>query len=389
VGDLHVTVAFHGRVIEDRTVPVRGAVRLGDEINSLLQFPGASIVVYRVGDCLDVRGRRLAEGQSTGFSLGAVQVEVEHTEPTRLRMPSSSPIDPRFLLVALAVSVGGLWVDTLSSLQDAPRVVQVSRALGLQADPRGEDADPRQERTAAVQPGGLTLAPDAVAPGGDARAAAPDDDVTGWGYFGWYRQAVPGTIDAELARLKLLSQPDDPALRHQVARGEYNNDNFEEAARLYAELLVTRPDDVRALEGLAGCMRRLGRHRAEIELWDRALRYSPQSVMALGGRAVALARLGEYARASAQLDHLGQLSPDHALVPLYGAMVHALIGDQDEALALVEDAVAARGSLPEALQVELRRDLALDPAFAPLRAELGLRRVLYRHFGAAAPRSLR
>jgi tetratricopeptide (TPR) repeat protein len=111
--------------------------------------------------------------------------------------------------------------------------------------------------------------------------------------------------------------------------------------------------------------------------------------MALGGRAVALARLGEYARASAQLDHLGQLSPDHAMVPLYGAMYHALIGDQDEALALVESAVAARGSLPEALQVELRRDLALDPAFAPLRAELGLRRVLYRHFGAAAPRSLR
>ena len=64
-------------------------------------------------------------------------------------------------------------------------------------------------------------------------------------------------------------------------------------------------------------------------------------------------------------------------------------GSDDDAINHLEIAVARRNALPDELQIELRRDLALDPGLSAVRADPRLRAMLNRQLGAASPRPLR
>jgi hypothetical protein len=71
------------------------------------------------------------------------------------------------------------------------------------------------------------------------------------------------------------------------------------------------------------------------------------------------------------------------------AFVEASSGQSVRAVTSLSRAVAAREALDKELQFELRRDMAIDPMFAGLRAERTLLGMLRRHLGAAAPRNTR
>ena len=64
-------------------------------------------------------------------------------------------------------------------------------------------------------------------------------------------------------------------------------------------------------------------------------------------------------------------------------------GREAEAIEALEDGFAARAQLSKELQIEMRRDIALDPAFKAMRSDWRLRAMLLRHLGAAAPRAVR
>ena len=116
----------------------------------------------------------------------------------------------------------------------------------------------------------------------------------------------------------------------------------------------------------------------------------PGNPIVMGNRAVAHARLGDFRGADywlVQMRSRASDSRDPYLNVLEG-MVSAIRGEESLALAQLEEAVALRGALPEGLQLELRRDIAIDPSFGSLRTDEGLHRMLWRHYGADHPRKL-
>ncbi len=386
MASLRVTVRYHGSVIEDRVLPVRGAVQLGEAEGAAVQFPGAQLTVCRVGEALDVSGRRLEPGQRTGISMGAVHVQVEHVEQLRLPRLSGGHFDLRFFLVAMIVAAGGMWLDTLSSVAEDPaggalayRYQQLRAALPSSASRGGDDP-----RVSSVQPNAerYLLAP-AGAPLVDGPPARPDDAVTGWAYYPWYRAIVP-ELPAPAA-----SAADERTLRAAAARQSYRDDRWELAHAHYQWLAKTEPGELEWLYGLALSRKRLGMHRAELETWDRVLELAPGSAIALGNRAVSLARQDRWSEVAEALTRLHRAAPDHPYTYVFDATCAALQGREDEAIADLERAVGLRYALSDALQIELRRDLALDPALAPLRADPRLRAMLSRQLGAASPRPYR
>lgn len=393
MADLRVTVRYNDAVIEDRTLAVRGAVRLGDAKDAEVSFPGTSVTVCRVAGHLDIRGRRLAPGESTSFSLGPVHVELEHVEPVALRLLSAPPLDPRFLMIAMGVTVAGMWLDMGAELLSHPPtpVVELVDAVGWRLPGAAAGAArPGRERVASAgRPNVPDAAPDAAPVAGEGREARNDDDLTRMGYYRWYRQVVPADLEAEIARYRLAGARGDPSLHALVARGAYESDSFREALEHYAYLVELQPENISWWQGLANSQRRLGLHRDELASWDAVLRLDRSNLVARGNRAVTLARLGDYEGAEDELARLRPQQSSYPYVHVYVALYEAIRGREEASIQALERAITARTLLPEAMQIELRRDLAIDPVLRPLRANAQLRAMLYRHFGAASPRPLR
>ncbi|MED5373503.1 MAG: tetratricopeptide repeat protein [Myxococcota bacterium] len=391
MADLRVTVRYNDLLVEDKVVRVRDQVKIGDCQDAAVTFPGASVSVMRCGSELLVRGRTLLRGERTGFSLGQVKVELEHLSKMRLRPAGPVPLDLRFLLLALGVTTGGMWADWVAATYQSPPPGRLSAwVAGIdQVLPRGQERE-RREQVASVRPGDapeLLPLPQAQ---GDARAAVNDDQVSGIGYYRWYRAQVPSSLEAELARLRLDQDPSDTENRARVARGAYDNEDFSQALAHYRVLLEEHPGNTRYLWGRSQAEKRLGQHRAELATYRELLEKDPDNVGALGSGAVALARLGDFDAAEDWMRQaLAAAGPVDPQLRMYEAMLLALQGRDSEALAAIEEAIVHREALPDGLQLELNRDLAIDPALASLRARSELRTLLWRQYGAAAPRKLR
>lgn len=388
MADLHVTVRFNDFIVEDRVLAVKDVVRIGESSDSRVHFPGASVAVCRVGERLDIRGRRLSEGEKTGFSLGCVHVELEHLSPLEIKRTGPSAIDARFLLVALAVTTGGMWVDMLSGVADEPPEGPVADWVDTAKTIVPFDDRSDLAYRAGVQPNGELAHLPKVVIRGEGREATNDDRQTGYQYYRWYRHEVPSTLTAELARLRIEEgRTEDYAL---IARGAYDNDNWREALVHYQALADSDPGDVRWLYGVAQAQKRLGLHRMEFESYQTILAVEPDHRDVLGNGAVALARLGDYEGSEEWLVRMRQAEgQDAPYLYVYEGLVAAIQGSKAEAVRQLELAVSGRGAMTDAERVELRRDLAMDPALHGLRSDRNLRTMLWRHYGAAAPRKSR
>jgi hypothetical protein len=67
-------------------------------------------------------------------------------------------------------------------------------------------------------------------------------------------------------------------------------------------------------------------------------------------------------------------------------MIAAVQGHDDEALQALDKTLDARAQLSDELQVEIRRDLAIDPMLSSLRKDRRMSAILRKHLGAGAPR---
>lgn len=392
MADLRVTVRFYDSLVEDMVVPVRAPVTLGEAAQARVAFPGASITVQPSGGELRVlgrssggyrhTGRSLAQGQQVALRLGHTEVRLEHlaTSPRVRELPAR--LDFRFLLLLLGVTSGAMWADLGRRLLDDPRGVPALQALTSWRD--AAIAGPTrlgEERTAALQPpaGDAPEAPHRVLP--DGPPALADDASTGWAYAEWYRAVMPDRRPPVGS-----GRSDDLAERFEAARAAYDADLYEEAMARFEGLVAERPQDVAYLEGLALACERAGWHRRQLDVIAGILEQDARHLTALGSRAAALARLGRLDEADGALAAASAVFPDHPYLRVYEAKVAALAGLETEALGALEDALSRRGAMSDRLQLELRRDLALDPAFAGLRSDPRLRTMLVRHLGAAAPR---
>ncbi len=386
MGELHVRVTFHETVVDDQVMPVNGVVWLGSRTGAQVVFPGADVAVTRLGNSLAIRGRRLREGQRTAFRVGPVRVQVQHLEPFKVKRQLAPQLDYGFMLVAAAVMTSGMWVDTLGHLAQDRALAEVTARVAEVGDwLRPGAARDSQQASANVglrEPERRPATLDMVFEGREAR---PDDHQTGWAFYQWYRAAVPAGPVLSRARARLQAEPDDLHLHAKLARGEYDADNWSGAAAHYRNLVAYDGKNVAWLEGLAHAHRRLGRHRQELELYNHLLELDPDNLVAMGYAGVALARLDQPDASTAALDELESLHPDHPYVSHFRGLVAAIDGQEAAAIAAFEEALVRLGELNDVQQLELRRDLALEPELAALRADPRMHRMLARQLGVMAP----
>jgi Flp pilus assembly protein TadD len=391
VGELHIQVCLHDIVVEDRVLRVRDPIVLGDWPGALVSFPGASIQVSRSGSHLSVLGERLKEGDSTGLKLGDVSVSLTHTVPARGTRPSVPSVDHRFFCAALVMVAVGSWVDAAEHwIERVPDidgwearsvirdVIHAVRSTGA-----GEVVSSAQFAQRETTLSGATK--EAV---GEGPRHINDDHLTGIGYSRWYKNMIPADRLAVEANLDLEADPTDAEARRVVARAAYHAGRFELSAWHYQTILDDFPHDTSARLRLAWSARRQGHHRAELEMYQEILEIQPQHLLALGGAATALARLGDFDEAQDTMDALQILAPANPISETSGAVIEAIRGRHDWAIASLRRAIEHQEQLDPELQLELRQDIAVDPAFSVLRADWKMRTMLRRVLGAAAPRGL-
>lgn len=382
---LAVRVWLNGVLVEDRLLPVRRRLALGEEPRALVAFPGAAVEVRRVGSAVLVDGRELAPGARLTLLLGAVVVELEHGQPApRLAAggrAGEGSLDLRFLGVVALVTALLTWGEALRAELGG------SELMGVSAGPPSPGIQDEARGTILVAPTGSALARalDAGDEGARGPRHLPDARAGGTDWHGWYRGAVPEDERLPEALERLRVDPQDPEAHRVVARAAYDRDEYEVAAWHYRWLLDWDPRDRGLRVDLARAEKRRGRHAREIELYRQALVLDPHDGGALAGLAVALARVGRLDEADGLVAELQAASPGAPTTEMTVALVAALDGRDLLALEALDRALAGRGQLSSELQLELRRDLALDPAFADLRRDLRLRALLHRHLGAAAP----
>lgn len=392
MGDLSVTVRLNGQIVEEQVLRVNRVVRIGEGAGSAVSFPGADVAVVRMGDRLAVRGRSLEEGEEVHISLGPVEVAVEHTLRARLPHEWVGLWDGRFFAAALLVTAVGTWFDAAEMWLDRlPRdtPVAVSQLHNLLS---GGPSTALRQRAAAMHP-----TPDPARGSAQAEAPAmtdgprhrPDESSESLGWWAWYRNEVPRD-DQEIEALERLTQvPDDASARRLLARSAYDKDDYDLASWHFRWILQRYPGDRDARLRLARSERRRGNHRVEAEIYRALLDEDPDNLLALSGLATALARLNRLDEALVLLDELQAVAPMSPLTELTVARVEALQGHDKSAIEALDRAFASREQLSQELQLELRRDLALDPAFSSLRKDRRLRGLVHRHLGAAGPRPAR
>jgi len=387
MGKLGVQMRMNGVVVDDRIVSVGRLTMVGDLPGAKVVFPGPPVAVRRVGRRLEVNGTLLAEGESVDIRMGAVEVTLSHPPRRWTDIPASS-FDRRFLAAVVVLVVCGHWIDAathwLASQAWSDGAQEVLRTVGVEGSPA--DGSP----TSAVMrvQRGERRTPDWHA-ASDGPLHLNDDSVTGVGYHRWFKRIVPTDPNAVQANERLDANPDDTGARRIIGRAAYNAGRHRLAAWHYREVLLRYPEDNHARLRLAWAKRRAGHHSSEMDLYKEILTDQPGHPLALGGLSMCSARLGRMDAAQDLLDTLHVLAPSHPYTDLTSAVVEALRGDERDAIRSLRRVMQNRDLFDEELQVELRRDIATDPAFSGLRTQWRLRAMLRRHLGAASPQGIR
>jgi len=161
-----------------------------------------------------------------------------------------------------------------------------------------------------------------------------------------------------------------PGLRdawYYYGRFLFSQGRYQESARAYEEAAKRNPDDYDALTLLTMPYRRLGdeekaedARRRSLEAADRTLKNSPDDVRALYLSGTLLVRIGEREKGRARLDQAVSLRPTDYAVLYNAACGHAMAGDLETALDLLDRAVGTG----KGFRAWIENDPDLDPLHA-------------------------
>jgi hypothetical protein len=391
MGKLHVQVRMHGLLIEDAVLEVATVSVIGDVDGAEVVFPGASVHIRRVGEALLVLGRELKEGDEVALDLPSLSIRLSHFRQERMAFKTHGVFDQKFFAAALVIVMIGTWMDAAYAwIERLPQVESVQEGMSLRKMVNLIQGSTEGERIAAVQvPIDGARSRLRKLEVGEGPVHRSDDKSTGVGYHRWLRVMVPNDPIVVDADQRLDIEAEDTESRRIVARAAYNTGHYRLAAWHYRWILSRHPGDGHAQLRLAWAERRQGRHRAELALYSSVLAKQPDNVLALGGMAMAQARLGHMTAAQGSFDSLAVQAPSHIYTEVTAAVLEAVRGRDDLALLSLERAIKGRNHLDREVQLELRRDIAIDPVFGSLRASRRLRSVLRKHLGAASPRGIR
>ena len=391
MGRLHVQVRMHGLLVQDSLLEIPSLVVIGEVPGAEVVFPGASVHIRRVEGGLLVLGRELKEGDEASLDLPNLNVRLKHVRPERLRAKIPGVYDANFFAVALVVVLIGHWADAANGwVERLPRAATTQEGASVHKVIELIEGSSGGERVAAVQaPIEAHRTRSTAREVGEGPAHRSDDRITGIGYNRWLKVMVPNDPMVIEADQRLDAEAEDTESRRIVAQAAYNTGHYRLSEWHYRWILDRHPADAHARLRLAWAERRQGHHRSELASYEAVLLDQPDNVLALGGVTMAHARLGNSVQAQESFDRLAVQAPSHIYTEVTAAVLEAVRGRDHLALVSLERAIEGRNHLDRELQLELRRDIAVDPAFSRLRASRKLRSVLRKHLGAASPRGIR
>jgi tetratricopeptide (TPR) repeat protein len=168
---------------------------------------------------------------------------------------------------------------------------------------------------------------------------------------------VQGDLEAAIAsyRRALALGPDAFAWSN-LGAALYSEGRVDEAAKAFQEAIALEPLAAANHRNLGDAWQRLGRSEEARRAWteavrlaEEALRVDPRSVETLGQLAVYEAKLGRHARAEGHARRAIDLAPGDADAHYRAAVVHALGGRPDAAVAALARALERGGSASVAL----------------------------------------
>jgi len=169
-----------------------------------------------------------------------------------------------------------------------------------------------------------------------------------------------GQINDSLVHVKKAVELDPLSMiiLTDAARDLYLARRYDESIDQYQKSLEVDPKFPIAHKGLAEVYSQIGKHDEAVSEIEKAIALSGRSIFILDDLGYIYARAGKTDEATKVLRDLDRLASDE-YVPAYGrAVIHAALGDQEEALAWIEKAYEERSFLVY---------LKVDPAFDTIR----------------------
>jgi DNA-binding winged helix-turn-helix (wHTH) protein/TolB-like protein/tetratricopeptide (TPR) repeat protein len=146
----------------------------------------------------------------------------------------------------------------------------------------------------------------------------------------------------------------------------------QEAIRRLEEVVSLEPQFWLGHHLLANALIDAERYEAALLESAEAKRLSPMQTMTDAFMAIALARLGRTGEARAVLDALSRAARSTYVPPTHLALIEAALGDHDQALAHLEEAVAVRDARLPLLKADPKwDDLRSHPRFAAVMRRMG------------------
>ncbi|MGB7924210.1 MAG: protein kinase [Pyrinomonadaceae bacterium] len=192
----------------------------------------------------------------------------------------------------------------------------------------------------------------------------------------WYADhlATEGRFDeadAEARRARELD-PLNPFNSYNQAWCLYQARRFEESIKRSRDLIRSDPQYAPAYFGLSWALRRTGAYEEALEAARTAVELGGDTPLLLATLGCAYAEAGHTPEARRVLDRLNEAAAGRYVTPYHRALVHLLMGERDEALALLEESLAVGDPWFVWLGTEPQLDpLRDDPRFKELLRRTG------------------
>jgi serine/threonine protein kinase/tetratricopeptide (TPR) repeat protein len=177
---------------------------------------------------------------------------------------------------------------------------------------------------------------------------------------------LPGREAAAIAAVR-RAQALDPlnAYVHSLAGSIYGRyDLADEAVRAFERAFEIDPNSLVGLYLAGGVYSQLGRHDDALRVFARAVDLTDRAPFYVSYEAWAQARAGRIAQARAGLAELETRAAAEYIQPLFLAIVHAALGEMDQAFARLEAAVERRNAWIGSPRMPLFDNFRPDPRFA-------------------------
>jgi len=226
----------------------------------------------------------------------------------------------------------------------------------------------------------------------DDGAEVPSEENEGWGFFDWYTASDSreddGAVDAEIraARERLAIDPTDPWALTQLGYYQYLGGDYENCVATYDRYMELYPDDPAGYNNIGLVFKRTEDYAREEAYYRIALAMDPRDVYVLNNLAVNLAHQARFDEALRIMSDLTDLSPNDPYADLHRSKIQAAMGNTDEALFFLDEALSGMAALDTLHHIEFRQDIRVDPAFSDIRNTEPFERLLVQYYdNAAAP----